>query len=248
MKAMTDFTTLPAGGGEAFPKTSWYTIRDSSDRDSPTCHASWEKLSVAYWRPVYAYIRRKWGRSNEEAKDLTQDFFVSLIEKEFLEGLSPERGTFRSYVRASLDNFVRQRHRFDSRQKRGGEARVFSFDMGEGFDPPSNETPEQTFLREWARSVLEESMRELEREYRAAGKDSAFEIFRLYDVARPPDADLSYEGLARRFESTVPAVTRSLYTARQDFRNKVRGKVLDTVSAKEDLEAEMRELFGGLSW
>lgn len=238
-----DSSTEIGGRGGVFPKTRWSVIKDATDPESPTFRDSVEHLASTYWRPVYAHFRRKWGKSNEEAKDLTQDFFSALHEKNVLERLSPGHGRFRSYVMAALDNFVRLQHRHESRLKRGGGAARFSLDIGEGFDPPSNGTPEEDFLRDWARSVLDEALREMEHEYRENGSEKAYKLFLLRDVNPPRDEDLSYEGLSKRFGLAVTDVTNYLFRARKYLRDKVLGKVRDTVTTQEEAESEMRELF-----
>lgn len=240
---MVDGSTEMGGGPRPFPQTRWSVIREASDPESPQYRASLEELANLYWRPVYAHFRRKWGKANEEAKDLTQEFFAVLCEKDFLLDLNPEQGRFRSYVMVSLDNFVRLRHRKDTRQKRGGNAKHFSLEVGEGFEPTSSGSPDEDFLRDWARSILDQALLELEKEYQAEGQKKVYDLFLLRDVDPPEGEDLSYEALAKKFGIGVTDVTNYLFRARKRLREKVLSKVRDTVTNEQDLEAEMRELF-----
>jgi len=200
-----------------------------------------------YWRPVYAYVRRKWGLSNEEAKDLTQEFFLALVDRNVLRRLSPERGRFRSYVMAALDNFVRLQHRSRSCRKRGGSVRHYSFEAGEGFEPAASATPEQAFLQEWAGSILERALAAFEQECRASGTESTCEIFVLHEVQRPPDVDLSYEALARKFGQSVTDVRNLLYRARRRLRELVLKEIRETVASQEEAQDEMKDLFGQIN-
>lgn len=231
-------------GGKAFPTTRWTVIRGASDPASPTYRQSLEHLASTYWRPVYAYFRRKWGRSSEESKDLTQDFFTAMCEKDFLTRLTPDQGRFRSYIMAALDNFARLDHRARSRQKRGGGLAIVPLEEMAGFEPPSGSSPDDIFLREWARSILSEALEEMEREYRNQGQESHFKLFIERDIDPPPEP-ASYETLAQRFSLSVSDVTNLLYRARKKLRELVLIKVRDTVTTEDEAETEMRDLFGG---
>ncbi len=236
--------TVIGRGGSAFPPTRWSVIRDSADPASDTHRESLEILARIYWRPVYAYLRRKWGMSNEEAKDLTQDFFVTLAEREMLQRLSPERGKFRSYVMGAMDNFVRLQFRRDSAQKRGGHLRRVPLDTGEGFEPSSSEPPEQAFVREWTTALLQDALREMEEDYRARQAYSQYEIFVLREVDPPAEGPPSYEALAEKFGMSVSDVRNYLYRARKNLRRIVLNRIRDTVTEERDVEEEMKDLFG----
>lgn len=241
---MIEASTEIGGEGRSFPSTRWSVIRDARDPTSPAYRQSLENLAAAYWKPVYAYFRRKWNKSNEEAKDLTQEFFAALCENGFLRRVSSEQGRFRSYVLKSLDNFVRLRYRHDHRQKRGGRAMRLSWDKMEEFEPLAGDSPEEIFLREWARSVLDEALEDMKKEYGTGDLEWAFQLFLFRDIRPPKDADVSYEGLARRFGMSVTDVTNHLYRARKKLREKILNRVRDTVTSEEEAEGEMKELFG----
>lgn len=243
---MTDPSTEIGGPGRSFPTTHWSLVLDARDPGSPSRRSSLEELARLYWRPVYAHFRGKWGKPNEEAKDLTQEFFLALLDGDFLGHLSPQRGRFRAYVRAALDNFARLRHRFEGRLKRGGGALPLSLDAEPGFEPPPDVAPDEVFDREWALSILRDALAEMEGEYRATGREKAFEIFHLHDIEPPPEGDLSYETLAQRFGVSVNDVTHILYRSRQKLRDLAFRRVRETVGDPGDAEAEMNELFGGL--
>lgn len=240
---MASDSTGARTGDARFPTTRWTVILEARDPDHPEYRKSLEELARSYWRPVYAYFRRKWARPHDEARDLAQDFFASLLEKNFLERLSAEHGRFRSYVMAALDNFARLQYRSQNRLKRGGGAAHFSLDSEEAFEPAAGATPEDAFLREWGHSILAQSVEELRGEYQAAGQQAVFEVFAARDLESGPDDDASYDALAKRFGLTVAAVTTHLYRARKKLRDLVLKRVRDTVSSEREAEAEMLELF-----
>lgn len=223
----------------AFPSTSWSCIRNAGTGDPDVRRASLDQLFRIYWRPVYSYLRHKWTKSHEDAKDFTQEFFAALLEKDVFARLSAEQGRFRSYVMTALDNFVVTRHRYQGRIKRGGGREVFSIDAKDSLEPSGGGTPEEVFLREWARAALADALHELARE-----NPRMYAILRLRDVDAPPDEDLSYRGLAKRFGLRESDVTNLLYRGRQRLRELLLARVRDTVVSEREAEAEMRLLFG----
>jgi len=243
---MAEATSILSGRGEEFPRTRWTMIRDATDPRSPTYRDSLEILAGSYWRPVYAYFRRKWGKTNEEAKDLTQDFFADLTEREFLGNISGCRGRFRSYVKACLDNFVRLEHRYRSAQKRGGGVARVALEIGEGFEPSDRASPDDVFLQEWIGAILDGALQELEREYAGRDQSGTFALFVRKEVHPPEGEDLSYEGLARHFGVSVTEVRNRLYVARRRLRELVIRRIQESVTSPEEAQQEMEELFGGL--
>jgi len=231
---------LPA----AFPTTRWTLLRTAQDPSSPGYRAALNELASLYWRPISAYFQTRWSRKPEEAADLTQDFFQALCEKEFLKNLDPSRGRFRSYVRMALDNFARQEHRFSNARKRGGEAAYIPMDLAAAFQPARTSTPDEIFLREWARSVMMLAVDELELECSGAGKAAEYELFRARDLEGVSGNPPSYGDLGRRFGMSEIEVTNVLYRVRRRLRELVLLRVRDTVDSEAEAEAELRDLFG----
>src|SRR5687768_13477436 len=116
---MAERTTDIGLGGTAFPSTRWSQLIGSKS-SSPDYRKGLERILLEYWKPVYVFVRRAWGKSNEDAKDLTQSFFAEIIEKDLLAKYAPHRGRFRTFLKAALKNFLADEHRTAGRQKRGG--------------------------------------------------------------------------------------------------------------------------------
>ena len=140
--------------------TQWSQVLAARDGSDTEARAALESLCQTYWQPLYAYIRHQ-GSDPDEARDLTQGYFTELIEKDFLAGIDPEKGRFRSFLLASLRNFLSHQRDRAHALKRGGGAVTLSLDtsLGErGYDiTASNEmTPEALY------------------EYRRAGAGSGF--------------------------------------------------------------------------
>ena len=86
-------------------------------------------LCQRYWLPVYTFIRRS-GHQTADAQDLTQAFFARMIEKRFVKSADENRGRFRTFLLATLKNFVANEWKKSTRQKRGAGV-VMSLDFSD---------------------------------------------------------------------------------------------------------------------
>src|SRR5580698_1857412 len=108
-----DVDTEIGGTAGGFPDTHTSAVRGAGSADPARRQLSHAVIVSSYWKPVYRYIRIRFGKSNEDAKDLTQSFFTLAIDKNFLAGYEPERGSFRTYLRTCLDRFLANQHKHD---------------------------------------------------------------------------------------------------------------------------------------
>jgi len=235
-------TTIP-GAKQPFPRTDWSLVQDAADPAGPAFRDSMDQLATIYWRPIFGYLCRRWGKTVDEAKDLTQTFFLSLVQKGFRLHCSGDRGRFRSYVIASLDNLVRLDHRNATTLKRGRGALHFPLQHEEASVLPSAESPEKMFQIEWAGAVLQQSLRDLERECLGDEKEVAFRAFFIREIHPPGGIRPSYQALAERLGVSVDDVRNYLHRIRNRFRELVWNRVRQTVGSDEDAEAELRDLF-----
>jgi RNA polymerase sigma-70 factor (ECF subfamily) len=226
-----------------FPRTDWGLVQNVGNPSDPAFRGSMEQLATIYWKPICGYLCRRWGKTIHEATDLTQSFFLTLVQKGFPLECRSERGRFRSYVLASLDNLVRLEHRNATALKRGGRAVHVPIQPEDSTARPSGESPEKVFRHEWAGSLLQQALRDLEQECRAAGKDRAFEAFLLRDVHPPGGVLPSYTDLSERFRLSVDDVRNNLHRIRNRFRQLVWNRVRQTVGSDLEAEAELRDLF-----
>lgn len=185
-----------------------------------------------YWRPVYFYIRRRWSRTNDEAKDLAQEFFLHVLEQGVLESFDSRKGNFRSYLKQCLQNFLVSDYRARTRQKRGGGGPLVSIDPIEAVAPADD--PDSAFDREWVSQLLRDAVEELEIAFR--GKPKVLETFRLHDLAEggPP----GYEETARALEIKVSDVGNYLRTARRELRRIVVKNIGEYVGDEREILSE----------
>lgn len=237
--------TAIGAGRSAFEATQWGEILQARRLDDPAIRDLLERLAVTYWRPVYKYIRIAWGKGNEEAKDLTQEFFASVFGPGFLASADPARGRFRTFVLASVKNFLRDYEKLRRTIKLGGGVFHVTVEEAHEEDLSSTESsPERAFLTSWAESLLAESLGDLERTLAERGRAAVFDLFRESCLDAQLDRQPSYDELARKAGLSVSDVTNYLALARRELRTILLGKVEATVSSREEAETELREIFG----
>jgi RNA polymerase sigma factor (sigma-70 family) len=237
-------------GGEArsFPATSWTVVARLRDRSSAERRELLERLIADYWKPVYCLVRQSWARSNEDAKDLTQSFFLNeVVEGSLLERYDPDRGNFRSFLKGALAAFLRRSDRDAGRQKRGGDARVLRLDVGDAdlsrLVPDAQAlTPEQLFDRAWKRVVLDRAVRLLEKRMRSMGREPYFDVFRRYDL-EGSDTGASYKSVGAALGLEPDTVKNYLTRAREEYMSAVREIVGEYVEDPEQVSRELDTLF-----
>jgi DNA-directed RNA polymerase specialized sigma24 family protein len=156
----------------------------SAQSQTPGCDEALADLCKLYWYPLYAFIRHR-GYSPEDAQDLVQGFFLRLIEYRTLTRVDRSKGKFRSFLLASLQNYLANEADRARCLKRGGKVEFVFIDLEEaedryGLEPVEGLTPEKIFDARWAMVLLGEAMNRLSHEYMAQGKATTFEALRTF--------------------------------------------------------------------
>ena len=230
---MSDRTTM-GGPSPAFPETRWTRIAKASDGASAEGRAALDELCRAYWKPIYAYLRSLRELSNEDAKDLTQDFLVGMIDGALL-ARSPRDGAgFRPYLKGALKLFLLERRRADGAQKRGGGRVIVPLDADavtriETISVKDGRPPEEAFDREWARALIDDAVDALQAELVRDGRETVFRVYERYELNPPPTAP-SYAELAAEFGAKETDVTNWLSQCRRRLRVLVEQRIRDTVA------------------
>ena len=240
--------TASAGGENQFATTHWSVVLAAAQEDRPRSREAWEKLAENYWPPLYAYIRRS-GREPEDAKDLTQSFFVGLMDRGALAGLEPGEKKFRSFLLVCLNNFLTDQHRHAQAARRRPESGWLRLDEPAAEDHYQTElvdsaTPEGLFERQWAATLMDRALARLETYYSDQGRREVFECL-VAHLVRDPEAVPHLE-LAARLRTSETAVKSDMYRLRQRFRLFFRREVAATVPPDE-VEEEMKHVVRVLS-
>ncbi|MBI4244149.1 MAG: sigma-70 family RNA polymerase sigma factor [Planctomycetes bacterium] len=242
---MKDHDTTMIGDRWGFPDTMWGVILNAKRRDSKQYKRLLGELITMYWMPVYKYIRIAWSKSNEEAKDLTQEFFVKFLEKDFLHLVDPEKGRFRTYVKASLNNFVINYAKKATRKKRGGSF-IKSLDSDtmdiESVKSPESSDPVDIFDKEWARTVVTRSVEQLKKILYSQNKENYFAVFSAYYDATEDSSTSSHKEIASQLRIKETDVNNYLNYTRAILKKIIKREVSKYVLEKADVDEEIKYL------
>ena len=233
-------------------QTTHWSVVISAQREKNLPPDQWQhslaELCQAYWYPLYAYLRRK-GYKTDDAQDLTQDFFASLIEKDFLKAIDPDRGRFRWFLMDAISKFAANWNAAQSTKKRGGDRQFFSlrFDDVETRylkEPTDGLTPEKLFNRRWALTVLDSAINQLQNDYEQNGKTRFFEHLHVFLTA---DSQIpSYAEVAEKLGLTETAVKVAIHRLREKYRNTIRQLLAQTLEDPASLDDEIDDLMSSL--
>lgn len=218
-------------------------------RPGPDSAKALENLCRTYWRPIFIYIQSR-GYSTEEAKDLTQQFFVHILEKGVVARANPERGRFRHFIRASIRNFLANEWDKKQTQKRGGgQTRI---EIDEFFDAAkldfmadTKSTPDAEFERVWALTLLDNVLSSLRAEWEDRGKGALFEALKMRLTGE--ELPRSYEDLSEEFGMSASSIKVAAHRMKVRFRALLRQEILETVSDDGELERELKDLQSALA-
>ena len=253
MRADDQVTSL-TGSGEsarngaiAFTTTHWSVVL-TAQGDSPAAQEALEKLCRIYWRPIYGFVRRQ-GIGPEEAEDLTQGFFVLLLERRDFDAVRKEKGRLRSYLLTALKHFLTNERNRALAIKRGEGRQLIPLDAMEecdraGFEPTDTSTADEIYERRWAWALLDHVLGRLQDEYRAGGNVILFEHLKALLTDEP--GRLSQARIADELGMTENSVKQAFHRLRQRYRRLLREEIAHTVIVPGDIEDELHHLVGVL--
>jgi RNA polymerase sigma factor (sigma-70 family) len=244
-----------ASAPRAFATTRWSLILSAADSggEEQTAHDALAELCRTYWRPIFSFVCRR-GHSTEDAQDLTQDFFVMILETNWLQHADQNRGRFRSLLLKSLQNFLNNAAEKAHARKRGGDVQFVSWDewmaeapshlsiSAQAFD---SLPAERLFDLRWAATVVEQALRRLREECESKGRLRLFDVLSSHLAAER--ADVSYANLSSALGVAEAAVKKQLHNMRQRYRSLLRDEVAQTVENPSDVEDEIRHLCAALA-
>ncbi|HLY17536.1 MAG TPA: sigma-70 family RNA polymerase sigma factor [Bryobacteraceae bacterium] len=232
--------TLP--GPSQFPTTRWTLVVAAGDPQRKEARSALVSLCENYWYPLYAYLRRR-GYPADQAQDLTQEFFIRVLEGRYLDRADPEKGRFRSFLLTSLKFFVADEQDRERAHKRGGGVLVpLEFQSGEDRyqrEPAHDETPERIFERRWALSVLDQVVEKLRDEFVQHGRARHFERLKVFLLGQ---SDAPYAALAREMNTSEGAIKVAIHRLRRRYRDLFREEIANTVADPAEVESELRYL------
>jgi RNA polymerase sigma factor (sigma-70 family) len=239
---MNNETMHTLTGSSQFPTTRWTLVVAARDPQRKETRAALVSLCENYWYPLYAYLRRR-GYPADQAQDLTQEFFVRVLEGRYLDRADPEKGRFRSFILTSLKFFVADEADRHRAQKRGGGIVVpLEFSAGEDryqHEPAHDETPERIFERRWALAVLDRVVERLRNEFVLHGRPAHFDRLKVFLLGQ---SDAPYAALALEMNTSEGALKVAIHRLRKRYRELFRQEIADTVADPAEVESELRFL------
>jgi RNA polymerase sigma factor (sigma-70 family) len=243
-------STIPDASGQFVP-TRWTRVLQARG-ESAEARAALGELCAAYWKPVYAFLRRE-GRDEETARDLTQEFFTRLLARHGLDTVEPGRGRFRSFLLGAVKHFLADERAHAQAAKRGGGQSIVSIEAGAGTNTtaglqipdPAGPPADAFFDRQWAQTVVARALDLLADEFAAAGKIEQFETLKPWLLGQVDS--LSQAEAARRLDLTEGAIKVAIHRLRKRFRELVKAEIAHTVPEPNQVEEELHYLVEALA-
>jgi RNA polymerase sigma factor (sigma-70 family) len=237
-----------ANAQSSFTATRWTLVAGARTTDSLRAQEALEAMCRSYWFPLYAYVRRK-GYSQHDAQDLTQGFFERLLARDFLDKVSREKGKFRSFLLASMNNYLNDEYARRQRLKRGGGQRVISLDQSSAeeryqLEPQDHLTPEHLFEKQWILTMLETVLQQLRDDYVGQGKGDLFDKLKVLLTAGK--GVVPFSQLAEELAMTEPATRMAASRLRRRYSDLLRQEIANTVSRPEEIDEELDHMFKAL--
>ncbi|MBV9999302.1 MAG: hypothetical protein JO015_09325 [Verrucomicrobia bacterium] len=241
-------SATPAPG--RFEPTQWSVVLQAAQSQAPGGPQALAELCTHYWRPLYAFARRR-GHPPEDAQDFVQGFFEHLIGRRGLTTVDPSKGRFRSFLLAAFQNFMAAEARRARREKRGGQAERIRLDWADAegriiCEPADRLTPETIYDAQWALLLLGRATRQLRFEYEAAGKAETFVVLQGFLGDEGQRTGITYEAAAQAVGVGLPAVKTLIYRMRRRHGQLVRQEVARTVLDPGQVDAEVHALCDAL--
>lgn len=246
---MTNDSPSSSAPDDVFATTHWTVVLTAGRRHTSQSDAALAQLCKTYWFPLYAYVRRR-GYAKEDAEDLVQAFFARFLARNYLEGLSAERGRFRAFLLASLKHFLANEWDKSQRQKRGGGRTILSLDWQTAdtqfqIAATGEPSPDKAFDREWALALLARVIERLQAECAADGKARLFEQLKVFLAAGR--SETAQSEIAKVLGMEEGAVRVAVHRLRKRYRVLLREEIAQTLSEPAMVDEEMRALFGAFA-
>ena len=252
MKEAVNLNTGAAKGegrSDLFPSTHWSVVfaAGRSEAEPQMAGAALAELCQGYWAPLYGFVRSR-GHTIHDAQDLTQGFFAYVLEHKVYARANRQKGRFRSFLLASLKNFLADAADREQTLKRGG-AQIFlplheeqAQEAESLFQTHSGINNEDwLFDRSWAEALVATALERLSADYRREAKEQLFKELRIFIAggAEPPP---TYAELTDRLGITESTLRSHVTRLRARYREALRTEVRRTVDSEKQVDQELREL------
>lgn len=224
-----------------FATTHWTAVFQAAKEQKGAPRQHFGLLVQKYWGPLYHYARKQ-GLQAEDAEDATQAFMQEMLSGELLQRADPSRGRFRTFLLHAWKQYLIDRHRFETREKRGGKASELP--LTESAIPNRDEridgqllVSDTEFFTRWADQVVENAMQRLEEEYRENDRHHVFQKLREHLTSELHGA--LYQELGESLSITPAAAKVAMHRLKHRFGATLRDVVAETIDDLNTLEEEI---------
>jgi len=240
-----------SGDPAQFRTTRWSVILAAAESHMPGSQAALAELCQHYWYPLYVFARRR-GFAPHDAQDLTQGFFLHLLEHRALKRADPLKGKFRSFLLASFRNFLADERDRARSLKRGGDREFVFLDAEDAenryqLEPADHLTAEKIFDARWAMTLLTRTVERLREQCAANGETSRFEVLSAFVGVHLGKAPPSYEEVAKSLDISAGAAKTTVHRFRRQYAALLREEISRTVSDPAEIDDEIRALCDALA-
>ena len=231
---------------DRFQTTAWSLIQAMKNRDASQYLPAMNRFIAGYWKPVFYFLRAR-GCALHQAEDLTQEFFARCLEGDWIQRADPRRGKFRALLLTVLKGFLSDQGPKRAPRQKKFERQLVSIeglvgDAERAYEPATNETPDEIFMKRWAAALVESVLARLREDCERLDRPLWYQVFVAVHYPASHDERPSQQALAGRLGVSREQVRYGLEQATQRFRQHLRQEVRDQVGPKADVGQEIREL------
>ncbi len=226
----------------AFPTTHWNLVTQATEGQAEEANLALEEICNVYWHPIFTYLGAK-GFSKQDAEDLTQGYFSSVLRRQSLHHVDSARGKLRTFFLSDLKRFIADERRHNAAQKRGGRAHFEALDdciekealVVERIDP------ETLYMKAWAITLIERATASLRKNYIESGKENVFDL--IADYLYGKNEGIPYPDIAVSLKTSISAARLTVFRLRQRFRSILESEIAHTVESSNQVGEEIDFLF-----
>ena len=237
------------GQSDTFASTHWSVVlaAGESQADPEIAQAALAELCQTYWAPLYSFVRTR-GYTVHDAQDLTQSFFAYLIEHKIYARADRQKGRFRSFLLASLKNFLADASDRERTLKRGGGQNFLPLHEEQAKEAESlfqthsaTSSEDRLFDRSWAEALVAAGLERVSADYERQAKERLFSELRFF-LTSGSDPPPTYAELAVRLGITESTLRSHVTRLRARYREALRAEVRRTVDTEAQVDEELHEL------
>lgn len=231
-------------GPSYFRTTAWSVVLGAQTGETVDKEQCLSRLCTTYWKPIYQYIRRR-GLSHDDARDMTQEYFATFLEKNFVATADRERGRFRTFVLITVNRFLTKQLARRSRRDARLNIVLPIDDDGDEYILPElsiTQTAEDDFNRRWALSLIETTLERMKTECSKGKKKCYYDALTMYLDSVGEEQKLSYREMAQKLNISEADITNYLFRGRNIFQKILRDEIRQSVTNESAIDAEIEAL------